>query len=109
MLVITGILAAGTAVFLLGLPGTTPAPKDISLNVSRTNVSEVMVTYEGGADAGTLTTLVWTIDNDLTTWQEWDNPVPGKNVSLVVRQGQDLMILGKFSDTRYRILYNKDI
>ncbi|MFZ1898411.1 type IV pilin [Methanoregula sp.] len=109
MVVITVILAAVTIVFVFGVHGTIQRTKLVSIGITRYNTSDVIVTDEGGPDARSLSSVFWTVDNDYTTWQQQSNPKIGSNIIIHAKQGQDLMIMGKFSDGSSELLYNRDV
>jgi flagellin-like protein len=62
MVAITVILAAVIAAFVFGMAGNIQKTKVVAATMSRPNASGVMVTYEGGQDAGTLVGLNLTVN-----------------------------------------------
>jgi len=107
--VITVILAAVIVGFVFGMHGTIQKTKFVSIGVTRYNTSDVIATYEGGPDASSVSSIFWTVDNDYTTWQQQSNPEIGSNITIHAKQGQDLMIMGKFSDGSSQLLHNQDV
>jgi flagellin-like protein len=62
MVAITVILAAVIAAFVFGMAGNIQKTKVVAATMIRPNASGVMVTYEGGQDAGTLVGLNFTVN-----------------------------------------------
>ena len=62
MVAITVILAAVIAAFVFGMAGNIQKTKVVAATESRVNTSSVVVTYQGGQDAGSLTGIAFTVD-----------------------------------------------
>ena len=75
MVAITVILAAVIAAFVFGMAGNIQKTKVVAATEKRTNASFVIVTYQGGQDAGTLQAIGFTVDGNNVT------PVAGTGIS----------------------------
>lgn len=62
MVAITVILAAVIAAFVFGMAGNIQKTKVVAATLARTNANNVLVTYQGGQDAGSLTGLTFTVN-----------------------------------------------
>ena len=62
MVAITVILAAVIAAFVFGMAGNIQKTKVVAATEQRVNNSWVTVTFQGGQDAGSLSTLAFTVD-----------------------------------------------
>ncbi|MEN6443391.1 MAG: type IV pilin N-terminal domain-containing protein [Methanoregula sp.] len=62
MVAITVILAAVIAAFVFGMAGNIQKTKVVAATAQRTSSSTVVVTYQGGQDANSLTAICWTVD-----------------------------------------------
>jgi flagellin-like protein len=67
MVAITVILAAVIAAFVFGMAGNIQKTKVVAATESRVNSSWVVVTYQGGQDAGSLNTISFTVDSQNVT------------------------------------------
>jgi flagellin-like protein len=80
MVAITVILAAVIAAFVFGMAGNIQKTKVVAATEKRTNASFVIVTYQGGQDAGTLQAIGFTVDGNNVT------PVAGTGISVSANQ-----------------------
>ena len=62
MVAITVILAAVIAAFVFGMAGNIQKTKVVAATEKRTNTSYVIVTFQGGQDAGTLGGIAFQVD-----------------------------------------------
>jgi len=62
MVAITVILAAVIAAFVFGMAGNIQKTKVVAATESRVNTSSVVVTYQGGQDAGSLTEISFQVN-----------------------------------------------
>lgn len=67
MVAITVILAAVIAAFVFGMAGNIQKTKVVAATESRVNSSHVVVTYQGGQDAGALSSIAFTVDGSNVT------------------------------------------
>ena len=61
MVAITVILAAVIAAFVFGMAGNISKTKIVAATVQQPDSSSIVVTYQGGQDAGTVTNVGWNI------------------------------------------------
>jgi flagellin-like protein len=64
MVAITVILAAVIAAFVFGMAGNISKTKVVAATAQQPTSSTIVVTYQGGQDAGTCERIVWTVTND---------------------------------------------
>lgn len=62
MVAITVILAAVIAAFVFGMTGNVQTTKTVAVTASVNNSQHLVVTFQGGADAGTVTNLTLMIN-----------------------------------------------
>ena len=62
MVAITVILAAVIAAFVFGMAGNIQKTKVVAATEARSNANNVTITYQGGQDAGTLSTICFQVD-----------------------------------------------
>jgi flagellin-like protein len=67
MVAITVILAAVIAAFVFGMAGNIQKTKVVAATEYRNSSSYVVVTYQGGQDAGTLGSIAFTVDGSNAT------------------------------------------
>ena len=67
MVAITVILAAVIAAFVFGMAGNIQKTKVVAATEKRANSSYVIVTYQGGQDAGTLQGIAFQVDGSNAT------------------------------------------
>jgi len=72
MVAITVILAAVIAAFVFGMAGNIQKTKVVAATASRTDIGNVVATYQGGQDANSLISINWTVDG--TNAKVWGNP-----------------------------------
>jgi flagellin-like protein len=130
MVAITVILAAVIAAFVFGMAGNIQKTKVVATTIARPNSSGVIVTYQGGQDAGSLQGLAFTVNGaNLTTttgsqgstggWA-WNgnsqintasgNTLPiGSSVFFKAPTSSQVVILGVFNDGTTQVLLQQTI
>ena len=73
MVAITVILAAVIAAFVFGMAGNISKTKVVAATAQQPDANHIVVTYQGGQDASTLTGIQWTITDasGATETQVW--------------------------------------
>ena len=73
MVAITVILAAVIAAFVFGMAGNISKTKVVAATAQQPDANHIVVTYQGGQDAATLTGIQWTITDSTgaTETQVW--------------------------------------
>ena len=73
MVAITVILAAVIAAFVFGMAGNISKTKVVAATAQQPDANHIVVTYQGGQDAATLTGIQWTITDSsgATETQVW--------------------------------------
>ena len=61
MVAITVILAAVIAAFVFGMAGNISKTKVVAATAQKPDATHIVVTYQGGQDAGTLKSIQWTL------------------------------------------------
>ncbi len=61
MVAITVILAAVIAAFVFGMAGNISKTKVVAATAQQPDANSIVVTYQGGQDAGTVDYIMWTI------------------------------------------------
>jgi len=87
MVALTVLLAGVISAFLFGVVGnpTTNAPKSVSGTAVKLSITEVLVTYTGGKDAGLVETVKWTVTPNSGS----DNPHTMGSAGSVLRVGSE--------------------
>ncbi len=81
MVAITVILAAVIAAFVFGMAGNIQKTKVVAATEYRNSSAYVVITYQGGQDAGTLSGIAFTVDGANVS-------IPGLPTSSVKTDGQ---------------------
>ena len=132
MVAITVILAAVIAAFVFGMAGNIQKTKVVAVTLSRPTSSQVVVTYQGGQDAGTLAALSMTVNGGNATiaaapgtasWQvdgSVQNQVESKTSGAALPIGTqayitnagtnaNIVVLGLFTDGSSQVLLQQTI
>lgn len=64
MVAITVILAAVIASFVFGMAGTMTKTKVVAATATQQGANTIYITYQGGADAGEVTKILWDVNGD---------------------------------------------
>jgi flagellin-like protein len=107
MVAIVVILAAVIAAFVFGMAGNVQTTKTVGVTVSQLNNSSMMLTFQGGKDAGSVMDLTARVENvaNNVTGGKFTNTPPLVGDTLVVRgaaaeyTGRDhVVVVANFSD-----------
>jgi archaeal type IV pilus assembly protein PilA len=128
MVAITVILAAVIAAFVFGMAGNIQKTKVVAATIARPNSSWVVVTYQGGQDAGTLYGLSFQTNGANSTigpapasasWQKGQSneviPVSattlpiGTQVYVQAGTNANVLVLGEFTDGSNQVLLQQTI
>ena len=134
MVAITVILAAVIAAFVFGMAGNIQKTKVVATTIARPNSSGVIVTYQGGQDAGSLQGLAFTVNGgNVTSGQPatggWNwlggnapatgvsqispvsgNTLPiGSSVFFKAPTSSQIVILGVFNDGTTQVLLQQTL
>jgi flagellin-like protein len=95
MVAVTVILAAIFSTFVFGMVTTVPKTKVIAAIVQQPDANNIIVTYQGGQDAGSCIGIRWAVTDAAGATQAYDMSVP--QVSSRLQVGTSYTITGSFS------------
>ena len=99
MVAITVILAAVIAAFVFGMAGNISKTKVVAATAQQPTATTIVVTYQGGQDATTCTSIVWTVNEDDGTSLSTTMMGTGLPTTLVV--GTSRTFTGDFSERNH--------
>jgi len=94
MVAITVILAAVIAAFVFGMAGSMTKTKVVAATVQQPDANNVIITYQGGQDAATLTSVNVTVVSGANTPHTYVKSISGSPSSVTV--GESITV--KYSD-----------
>lgn len=114
MVAITVILAAVIAAFVFGLAGSTGTAKNVGLTVAQNATGGGLVTVQGGTDLNQVTNLSYVINTQTGVTNASGTLIAGTPVvgsqylTAVIAPGEELIIIGKFTDGSTQVLFDKN-
>lgn len=115
MVAITVILAAVIAAFVFGMTGNVQTTKTVAITAGQ-NGNDIILTYQGGADAATLNYLKIQTNNNPTSYYysansagtSWsltkDNPQTGYNTSVALPVGNSITMAKNGTSERNHVV-----
>jgi archaeal type IV pilus assembly protein PilA len=114
MVAITVILAAVIASFVFGMTGNISKTKIVASSLVRPNQTSMVITFHGGQDAGSLTSICWTFDGADVRLQKGTgaNPVPLGDTEIFVNlptRRIHVVGIGTFNDGTTQVITDTNI
>lgn len=107
MVAITVILAAVIAAFVFGLVGNVQGAKVVGLTVAD-NASAGIITWQGGADMGSIVNVNYTVDGNPNAPLLTTAPAVGSRTVIDdVITGKKILIVAKFQDGSEQVIFDK--
>jgi flagellin-like protein len=102
MVAITVILAAVIAAFVFGMAGNVQKTKVVSFSLSRSG-NNITATFQGGQDAGSLSSSNWTVDGK-TTLGNSENITVGSVSTFVAAKNSHIIGVATFTDGTQQVV-----
>jgi len=110
MVAVTVILAAIIAAFVFGMAGNVKSTKVVAFTVERTAASTVGVTFQGGQDAGTISSVAATVDGDPNSALSWTGaPAVGEYNTATVGTNSRVILVATFNDGSEQVVIDKSL
>ena len=107
MVAITVILAAVIAAFVFGMAGNVQKTKVVSFTLSRPNSGQVTATFQGGQDAGSLTSANWSV-NGGTPFTSVNSTI-GNTFTFAAAQNAHIIGVATFNDGSQQVVIDTTI
>ena len=97
MVAITVILAAVIAAFVFGMAGNISKTKVVAATAQQPDATHIVMTYQGGQDAGTCTGVRWTVTDSSGQTSVLDMTQPKVGTSIKLQVGSSKTFAGSFA------------
>jgi len=109
MVAVTVILAAIIAAFVFGMAGNVKSTKVVAFTVERVSTTGVTATFQGGQDAGSISSVSYTVNGGASSSAWTSTPSVGTVRSISATANSRVILVGTFNDGSQQVIIDKTL
>jgi len=109
MVAVTVILAAIIAAFVFGMAGNVKSTKVVAFTVERVSTAGVTATFQGGQDAGSISSVSYTVNGGASSSAWSTRPSVGTIQPITAAANSRVILVATFNDGSQQVVIDKTL